>query len=308
MNPSAYVSVPLVLPEHITTAVTHNSRFHSDDLFAAAALRLLRPEMKFIRTRDEAVHAAAEFIFDIGGFYVPEKFQFDHHQIGRAGKRANGIDYAAFGLIWKHFGVQIAGDEKVAAIVDQVLVSAVDAMDNGINLMEPLRDDVSPYLAFRAFMSANPTWREDVSLTDEYFYKALEFAVYILQREIINAQDAVTGYAFVEKAYEVAEDKRMIMLDGSYPFKEVLLKKEEPLYVVRPTPQSTDWKVEAIPKGRWTFENRKPFPEAWAGLKDADLAAVTGVPDAKFCHTARFLAVAKSREGAIALARLALDA
>ena len=33
---------------------------------------------------------------------------------------------------------------------------------------------------------------------------------------------------------------------------------------------------------------------------------MTGVPDAVFCHGARFLAVARSREGVEALARLAL--
>jgi len=36
------------------------------------------------------------------------------------------------------------------------------------------------------------------------------------------------------------------------------------------------------------------------------LAKVTGVPDATFCHNGRFLAVAKSKEGALKLAEIAL--
>ncbi len=44
------------------------------------------------------------------------------------------------------------------------------------------------------------------------------------------------------------------------------------------------------------FANRKDLPEAWAGRADAELAEVTGVPDARFCHAGRFMAVAGSRE------------
>ncbi|MEK7088001.1 MAG: MYG1 family protein, partial [Patescibacteria group bacterium] len=42
-------------------------------------------------------------------------------------------------------------------------------------------------------------------------------------------------------------------------------------------------------------------------LRDAKLAEVTGVPDAVFAHRNRFMAVARSKEGAIALAKLALQ-
>jgi uncharacterized UPF0160 family protein len=41
-------------------------------------------------------------------------------------------------------------------------------------------------------------------------------------------------------------------------------------------------------------------------LRDAELAAVTGVPDAVFCHNARFIAAAVSFEGALTMARQAL--
>ena len=52
--------------------------------------------------------------------------------------------------------------------------------------------------------------------------------------------------------------------------------------------------------------NRRDLPEGWAGLRDKELARVTGVSDAVFAHRNRFMAVAKSKEGAIALAKLAL--
>jgi uncharacterized UPF0160 family protein len=57
-----------------------------------------------------------------------------------------------------------------------------------------------------------------------------------------------------------------------------------------------------------TFDLRKSFPESWAGKVDGELAKASGVPDAVFCHNKRFIAVAKSRDGALALVKKALEA
>ena len=60
-------------------------------------------------------------------------------------------------------------------------------------------------------------------------------------------------------------------------------------------------------KEKNSFGNRKDFPSAWAGLKGKELQAETGVEDAVFCHNKLFLSVAKSKEGAVALAQKALS-
>jgi uncharacterized UPF0160 family protein len=65
--------------------------------------------------------------------------------------------------------------------------------------------------------------------------------------------------------------------------------------------------IHAVPVSAESFDARADLPASWAGLRDADLAAVTGVPDATFCHNGRFIAAAKSYEGIRALARLALQ-
>ncbi len=43
------------------------------------------------------------------------------------------------------------------------------------------------------------------------------------------------------------------------------------------------------------------------GLRDEELQKITGVEDAVFCHKGLFLAVSKSKEGAVKLAELALS-
>lgn len=54
---------------------------------------------------------------------------------------------------------------------------------------------------------------------------------------------------------------------------------------------------------------RTPLPDAWAGLRDQALAAVTGAPDAIFCHPGRWIAGFGHVESARRLAqRIAADA
>ncbi len=53
---------------------------------------------------------------------------------------------------------------------------------------------------------------------------------------------------------------------------------------------------------------RLGLPERWAGLRDAELAAVSGVADSVFCHLNLFIGGARSFEGAVQMAALALAA
>ena len=77
---------------------------------------------------------------DIGGRSNPAAGDFDHHQRGGAGERANGIRYASFGLVWREFGAALAGGEEAAAAIDERLVQGVDANDTGQTISQPLVD------------------------------------------------------------------------------------------------------------------------------------------------------------------------
>jgi uncharacterized UPF0160 family protein len=49
------------------------------------------------------------------------------------------------------------------------------------------------------------------------------------------------------------------------------------------------------------------MPSSWAGKNANELSEITGVTDVTFCHKGLFIAGAKSKEGAIKLARLAIE-
>ncbi len=283
--------------------VTHDSTFHADDIFATAALSLLLDgKIEVIRTRDEKIIQSADYVYDVGGEHDPARNRFDHHQKGGAGSRENGIPYAAFGLVWKTYGETICGSMDVAQKIDESLVQSIDAEDNGVNSYT-LIGEAKPYVIQGVINAFRPTWKEGENF-DGPFMELVAFFRMFLIRKIKKAKDAIEAESFVNKAYEEAADKRLIVLSDQYPWRSVYLAYDEPLYVV--SPKASKWYVYCVPKEEGSYENRKSFPESWAGLRDEDLAKVTGIPDALFCHNGRFLAVAKSKEGALQLAQKAL--
>jgi uncharacterized UPF0160 family protein len=117
-------------------ASTHDGRFHADEIFALAVLKLIFPDLEIVRSRDEKVYKKADIIVDVGHVYDPENLIFDHHQRSFSIKRESGIPYASFGLAWKQYGESLCGSSQTAEYIDSVIVQAIDADDNGIEIYE----------------------------------------------------------------------------------------------------------------------------------------------------------------------------
>src|SRR3989344_237578 len=301
----------MFLTNHRVKIATHNGSLHSDDVFAVAALSLLlNCEINTVRTRDPKIIEKAHYVVDVGNFYDPDKNRFDHHQAGGAGVRTNGVPYASFGLVWKQYGEKITKSKEVAAIVDRDLVQYVDAIDNGIGELKPVTGSVLPFTIGMTIMNLNPTGHPMQFTIDRAFKKAVLIALEVLKSEMAVAGEELSTRAIVEEAYKKAADKRLIIFNDSYFWFDILKKYPEPLFVVEPESEATDgemhWRLKCVRDNPNNFINRKDLPLEWAGKRDGDLAKVTGVSDAIFCHNKRFMAVAKSKEGAVKLANRAL--
>jgi uncharacterized UPF0160 family protein len=292
------------------TLVTHNDSFHSDDIFACATLSLVlekkNQKFKVFRTRDEEIIKNGDYVFDVGGIYDPEINRFDHHQKGGAGKRENGIEYSSFGLVWKKFGKELCNTEEVIQIIDNRLVAPIDAFDNGFDLVEN-KHTISPYFVQHFFLAMRPALREEKVSNSEMFLKSVKIAKEILLREITHTEDAVISEQNIISIYKKTEDKRLLVLDEHFHDESILSKLKEPLFVIYPRTSDNLWGIRAVRENTKSFKNRKDFPRNWAGLRDEELQTVTGVKDAIFCHKGLFLTVAKSLEGAIKLAQIALE-
>ena len=288
--------------------ITHNGSFHADDVFAVATIALAFPKEKIeiVRTRDEARMKNADFVVDVGRIYDENILRFDHHQEGGAGKRENGIPYASFGLVWKKFGEKICGSYQ-SKIIDKGLVSFIDAGDNGIDLIEE-KKGISNFSISTLISVFNSTSLEK-DINDKTFLELVEFAKKVIKREIAGSEEYIFGEKEIIEAYKKSGDKRFIVLDKQIDkviINDTLQEFPEVLFVIHPY-HKIGSAVRAVRKNASSFESRKNLPMAWAGKSDEELQKITGVKDAVFCHNARFIANAKSKEGAIDLVKIALE-
>lgn len=292
---------------------THNGSFHSDDIFACATLELyLRKHgygTKVIRSREERDFTRGDFVFDVGGVHDEEKNRFDHHQKGGAGARDNGVPYASFGLVWKKFGVELCGDEATAVEVDKYLVQPIDAHDNGMDVYKRVQEFLDPVTFQDIAGIFHPTEGAEPQDFDKAFREMVNFAKKILVRAIDQTKEQQSVNVYMKERYDRISQKSVIIVDrhvGRHAVTVGAVSLPEAMYIVYPSRRG-EWHVTAARDSMGSTKNRKPLPASWGGKRDEELQKVSGVPDATFCHNMLFLAGAKSRDGAIALAKKALE-
>jgi len=288
--------------------ITHSGGFHADDVFAVATLQLLlgKEQVEVVRTRDSEVIAQGDYVVDVGGVFDAAQHRFDHHQPG-APVRDNGIPYAAFGLVWREYGEEICGSKEVFETIEEKLCQPIDAGDSGVALCALNEYRVAPYEIGQVIASFRPVWSSnDIKATDMdvAFLAAVEFARNFLER-YIKKQDAKSEMrAVVQAGYDNSTNKNLIIYDvGIAP--EELIQYAEAEVVVMPD-QNGNWIAVAVRVEKDSFTSRVYFPDSWAGKRDEELAEVSGLHDAVFCHKNKFLFVAKSKESAIRAAEFAV--
>ncbi|PLS18981.1 metal-dependent hydrolase [Bacillus sp. M6-12] len=293
--------------------VTHSGSFHADDVFAYAVLMELFSEHELIRSRNKEDWEKGDIVFDVGGG------EFDHHSVDKI-YRDNGIPYASFGLIWRKYGKEYLTKwfsedqvEEAHKQIDEFFVQAIDAFDNGVNLIEntPVKvhtvsDIVGSFNNLvDAFAGSTP---DMISFyQDQYFVEATKVAKQLLENEIWGIANQFRAKKTVQKAFEERTNKALVVLSEGCSWEDALWeldKNEEVLFVVYPKPDGHY--IQVMRKDRNTFNARKDLPEEWAGKRDEELSGIIGIPDAIFCHPARFLAGAKSKESILKMAEIAL--
>lgn len=285
--------------------ITHSGSFHADEVFAVSTLQLHFgvENVEVTRTRDESTIATGDIVVDVGGVYDAGLQRFDHHQNG-APTRENGIPYAAFGLVWKHYGEAVVGSPEAAAEIERKLVLPIDANDVGVSLYDVNDKGITPATLQDILSLWRPTWGS-VGGTDSAFAEVCGLARDILSRAVAHAKSDLEHKHYVESVYQTAEDKVVLVFDKSVST-HFLIEHPEVIVAIYPSEEGDRWSAAMVRKNFDSFEPRAKFSESWTRLRGAELAASSGIEDAVFCHKARFLFVAKSREGAIEAANKAL--
>ena len=323
---------------------THNGSFHADEVLACALLRVL-PRLKdaeIVRTRDPALLETCDIVVDVGAVFDAERQRFDHHQKTFT-HTFNSLDssykyttkLSSAGLVYFHFGKEIISTliqtdakssdvdgvlvEKLFVKIYEKFIEEVDAIDNGISTHDtPGRYTINTNFS-RRIGAFNPSWNEPGNDIDERFHRAMAVAeaeftdkVQYFSRSWWPARKIVAD-ALEQRFSAHSSGRALLFLEGGAPWKEHLFELEQEqgldgniLYTIY-TDQSGKWRIQCVPQSPDSFENRLSLPAAWRGVRDDELAKVSGVDGAIFVHASGFIGGAETKEGILKMLEISLE-
>ncbi|MEJ8475381.1 MYG1 family protein [Roseibium algae] len=301
----------------ITHLVTHSGGFHADELLSSVVLTRLFPNAGLRRSRDKQwlTPADEKIIYDVGGDYDADRQIFDHHQ--RPGPlREDDQPYSSFGLIWAHYGqaylaamdVPEHDIEDIHTAFDTKFVLPIDLLDNGA--IEPSVAGPLSILTLPALLGSLKPVFDDPSPTadDDAFFAALPIARSFIEALVRNMAAKARSQSIVMEAIVKAGTSPILELPTGMPYRSALEKAEADHMLFVVNPRGDDWTLNGIKLSNDTFDQRADLPADWAGLTGTALEEASGVKGAKFCHNARFIAVASSRKAILQMAELAVKA
>ncbi|XP_067832930.1 UPF0160 protein MYG1, mitochondrial [Heptranchias perlo] len=318
---------------------THDGTFHCDEALACFLLRQL-PEYQdaeIVRTRDPTRLAECEVVVDVGGVYDPEKLRFDHHQrsfsVSMSTLRLDSrwvTKLSSAGLVYHHFGTRIMAqtlgldgtDPQLKILHDKLYENFVEenAIDNGIAQCEgESRYIISTNLSSR-IAHLNPPGTQSIRHGGEEagFTQALKLVgSEFMDRLEFYHKSWLPARALVEDAIrdrfkEDLSGEIVVLTKGGCPWKEHLfelekdLKIEQPIKFVLYMDQRGQWRVQCVPQGLGTFQNRLSLLEEWRGVRDEELCALSGIAGCVFVHASGFIGGNVTKEGALEMARRTL--
>ncbi|EBA02772.1 hypothetical protein RB2150_17997 [Rhodobacterales bacterium HTCC2150] len=300
----------------ITQLITHSGGFHADELLSSVILTQLFPDARLIRTRNKSLlePASDKIIYDVGGAYDAAAQIFDHHQRPGPLREEDEKPYSSFGLIWRHYGfdylvaMNVPADdiEAIHHKFDTNFVTPIDLLDNGA--IEPSVAGPLSILTLPSLLGSLKPSFDDASPTadDDAFLVALPIARAFTEAEIRALAANARAKGIVAEAIAKTGASAILELPMGMPYRSSLAKAEADHVMFMVCPRGEDWTLNGIKLSGDTFDQRADLPASWAGLSDAALEEASGVTGAKFCHNARFIAVASSREAIMKMAEIAV--
>ncbi|KAM7491524.1 hypothetical protein LguiA_034445 [Lonicera macranthoides] len=318
---------------------THNGSFHCDEALGCFMIRLTNKffNAEIVRTRDPKVLETLDAVLDVGGVYDPSQDRYDHHQKGFGEVFGHGFNtkLSSAGLVYKHFGSEIIAKElqldeghpdvhKLFLAVYKSFMEAIDAIDNGINQYDT---DQPPRYVNNTHLSSrvgkfNLDWIEpdqSPEKENEAFHRAMALAgSEFLDSVRFHAKSWLPARSIVMEClaarHTIDPSGEIMVLDKFCPWKLHLFELEqemkiEPLikYVIYQDDRSKNWRVQAVAVAPDRFESRKPLPSQWRGLRDDELSEESGIPGGVFVHMSGFIGGNQSYDGALAMAKAALQ-
>jgi uncharacterized UPF0160 family protein len=297
---------------NIERIVTHSGPFHADDIFAIAMLEnAAMAPIQILRSRDKNILEAGKMdphtlLVDVGGEYNPEQGLLDHHFVGSP--QEDGVPLASAGMVLRYLGYPTDG------WLGEVIRN-VDATDNGVK--------VPGWSLSLTLHKCNPVADSNF---DERFDE-LTIIVGLCLRASSSKEELVemieTHYQvkqWVREHDEAQRDSKRRVRQAMKDAEDLLILNQfEPalinvaheagsrtLFSIYPSP-TDGFMIQQIPVEPNSFAGRLQLPKEWAGKRDEELSELTGIAGCIFVHPGRFIGGNKSLEGAVEMAKKAIE-
>lgn len=268
-------------------AFTHGGKFHADDVFSAALLLYLNPEIQIARG-NKVPENYDGIVFDIG------RGEYDHHQLDSR-IRDNGVPYAAFGLLWEQLGAGILGEE-LAQEFDEAFIQPLDNNDNTGE-----KNELATLIG-----NFNPTWDASIS-GDEAFFRAVGVAGMILENKFERYLGNERANRRIEEVMAAqdksTDDTRILVLPEFIPCQK-RLSETDIAFVIFPSNRG-GYCIQPQKK-EYSMNYKCSFPKEWLGYENEELVQATGLASAGFCHKGGFLTTTGTLEDAISACKISL--
>ncbi len=288
--------------------VTHNGNFHADDVFAVATLQLyldkIGEKYKVIRTRDQEIVEAGDFVVDVGGVYDEDINRYDHHQESFKETGLYKIPYSSFGLVWKHFGLSICENKNVWKKITADFVTVIDANDNGINTALPTIENLSPISPEKFVLSWMPSEKNRTQETlYSGFIESVRFAKGFLERNIERniakeeLRDEFETTIKNKKNIFRTDSVKALVLPKPLPWKDFLDEENDFDFMIYQG-DNDDWIAQSVATSKNSMKP-KVVKRSWVGLTNEVLSEKSGVKDLVFYHKTGYILVAKTKDAII---------
>lgn len=286
--------------------VTHDSKFHPDDVFSTAFMSKIVDNPVVYRASVKAVPENHAIVYDVG------LGKFDHH-MHDAKRDEKGMKYCGFGLLWEEFGLKYLKDinainpDELFKRVKETLVEQINGVDNGVF---PTID--APYKVMdldQVIDLFNNTWDEDTD-NDDNFLRAVSVAEQIFDLVIKKEQAFIKAQELVEEDINNVKDN-ILILRQHMPYSEVVFSSSNPKarevkVVILPSNRG-GYDIKPITKNIETKDLLVNFPKEYWGKNNEELRELSQIKTLGFVHASGFLANALELEDAIELARKAIN-
>lgn len=285
--------------------ITHDSKFHPDDVFSTVLLSKIIENPVVYRTSNVPENTNA-IVYDVG-FGA-----FDHHG-PNAKMRTEKIKYCSFGLLWDEFGKEYLNKitdnniDELHKMIEEKLVMQINGIDNGV--FPKIEAEYELLDLDKIIDMFNPSWDEEPNF-DDSFIKALSIAEIIFDNVIRNEISRLKAKEIVLNKIDTVEN-HMLILDKYIPYNDAIFSsksdKAKDIQIIILPSNRGGYCVKPITVSKDSKELLISFPKEYFGLHDEKLQEVSGIRTARFVHATGFLGTTETLDDAILLAKKAIE-